>query len=52
LAVYLMSRLIGSFWQADEPFVPVKALRDEFVCPGTHAERPDERAVQCLEAKA
>ena len=41
-----MSRLIGSFAQADESFVPVKAPRDKFVCPGTYAERLDERTVQ------
>lgn len=43
-----MSRLTDSFAQADEPFVPVKAPRDEFVCPGTYAERLDERTVQGL----
>lgn len=43
-----MSRLIGSFAQADEPFVPVKAPRGEFVCPGTYSERLDERTIQGL----
>ena len=34
--------------QADEPSFPVKSLRDEFACPGMHAEWLDEKTVQCL----
>lgn len=37
--------------QADEPSFPVKTLRDEFACPGMHAEWLDEQTVQCLKEK-
>lgn len=30
--------LASSPAQADEPSFPVKTLRDEFACPGMHAE--------------
>ncbi|MDN5504128.1 MAG: hypothetical protein L0H10_09970 [Comamonas sp.] len=46
--VYQMSGPTDSFAQADEPFVAVKAPRDEFARPGTYAERLDERTVQGL----
>lgn len=34
--------------EADEPRTITQSLRDEFVCPGMHAEWQDEKAVQCL----
>lgn len=34
--------------QADEPSFPVKTQRDEFACPGMHAEWLDEKTVHCL----
>ena len=37
--------------QADEPSFPVKTLRDEFACPGMHAEWIDDRTVQCLKER-
>ena len=43
--------LASSPAQADEPSFPVKTLRDEFACPGMHAEWLDEQTVQCLKEK-
>ena len=37
--------------QADEPSFPVKTLRDEFACPGMHAEWLDCQTVHCLKEK-
>ena len=34
--------------QADEPQTIVRNLRDEFACPGMHAEWLDDKTVQCL----
>ena len=34
--------------QADEPKTLTKSVRDEFACPGMHAEWLDEKTVQCL----
>lgn len=34
--------------QAGESRITTQSLRDEFVCPGMHAEWQDEKAVQCL----
>ena len=34
--------------QADEPASITQSLRDEFACPGMHAEWLDEKTVQCL----
>ena len=34
--------------KADEPLSITKTWRDEFVCPGMHAEWLDEKTVQCL----
>ena len=34
--------------QADEPRSITKSLRDEFACPGMHAEWLDAHTVQCL----
>ena len=40
--------LVSTPAQADEPSFPVKTLRDEFACPGMHAEWLDDKTVQCL----
>ena len=37
--------------QADEPTTIVKSMRDEFACPGMHAEWLDAHTVQCLREK-
>ncbi|KOC21166.1 hypothetical protein GL58_10765 [Comamonas testosteroni] len=37
--------------QADESSSPIKTLRDEFACPGMHAEWLDERTVHCLKER-
>ena len=34
--------------QADEPKTLTKSVRDEFACPGMHAEWLDAHTVQCL----
>ena len=34
--------------QADEPTTLTKSVRDEFACPGMHAEWLDAHTVQCL----
>ena len=34
--------------QADEPTTLTKPVRDEFACPGMHAEWLDAHTVQCL----
>ncbi|GAO71635.1 hypothetical protein [Comamonas sp. E6] len=34
--------------QTDEPQTIVRNLRDEFACPGMHAEWLDDKTVQCL----
>ena len=34
--------------QAYEPQTITQSLRDEFACPGMHAEWLDDRTVQCL----
>ena len=43
--------LASSPAQADEPSFPVKTLRDEFACPGMHAEWLDDKTVQCLKER-
>lgn len=37
--------------QADEPKTLTKSVRDEFACPGMHAEWLDAHTVQCLREK-
>ncbi|MEX8192361.1 hypothetical protein [Comamonas guangdongensis] len=37
--------------QADEPTTIAKSQRDEFACPGMHAEWLDAHTVQCLREK-
>ena len=55
--ILVASISMGLLWlastpaQADEPFPPVKSLRDEFACPGMHAEWLDEKTVQCLKER-
>ncbi|MEG0939968.1 MAG: hypothetical protein RSE32_16955 [Comamonas sp.] len=45
---------LGALWlatpsaQADEPKTLTKSVRDEFACPGMHAEWLDAHTVQCL----
>ena len=45
---------LGALWlatpsaQADEPKTLTKSVRDEFACPGMHAEWLDDKTVQCL----
>ena len=49
--------LMGVLWlatpsaQADEPTTLIKSKRDEFACPGMHAEWLDAHTVQCLREK-
>ncbi|MDR3067834.1 MULTISPECIES: hypothetical protein [Comamonas] len=48
---------MGALWlatpsaQADEPTARTRSLRDEFACPGMHAEWLDAHTVQCLREK-
>mgnify|MGYP001552485990 CR=1 FL=1 len=45
---------MGALWlatpsaQANEPVALAKPVRDEFACPGMHAEWLDDKTVQCL----
>jgi len=45
---------IGALWlmapsaQADEPRMFTQTGRDDFACPGMHAEWLDDKTVQCL----
>ena len=47
-ALLLAAWLAAPDAQADEPQTITQRLRDEFACPGMHAEWLDEKAVQCL----
>ena len=47
-ALFLIAWLASPDAQADEPATLTKSLRDEFACPGMHAEWLDEKTVQCL----
>ncbi|WP_407715620.1 hypothetical protein ACJJWD_08375 [Comamonas testosteroni] len=52
VALFMELTCLTSPWaQADEPSFPVKALRNEFVCPGIHAQWMDDRTLQCLKEK-
>ena len=48
---------MGALWlatpsaQADEPTTLTKSVRDDFACPGMHAEWLDAHTVQCLREK-
>lgn len=57
-ALILIAALcIGLAWlavpnaQADEPQTIIQSLRDEFACPGMHAEWLDETTVHCLKER-
>ena len=50
-ALLLVAWLASPFAQADEPRSITKSLRDEFACPGMHAEWLDESTVQCLKER-
>ena len=47
-ALLLVAWLSAPDAQADEPRTFTQSLRDEFVCPGMHAEWLDDKTVQCL----
>ena len=52
--ILIVAICLGLAWlavpdaQADEPQTIAQNLRDEFACPGMHAEWLDEKTVQCL----
>ena len=50
-ALLLAAWLSAPDAQADEPQTIIKSLRDEFACPGMHAEWLDAHTVQCLREK-
>lgn len=47
-ALLLVAWLSAPDAQADEPQSTTRSLRDEFACPGMHAEWLDAKTVQCL----
>nr|WP_182312260.1 hypothetical protein [Comamonas testosteroni] len=47
-ALLLAAWLSAPDAQADEPQTFTQSLRDEFACPGMHAEWLDDKTVQCL----
>ncbi|ACY32288.1 hypothetical protein [Comamonas thiooxydans] len=47
-ALLLAAWLAAPDAQADEPQTITQRLRDEFACPGMHAEWLDDKTVQCL----
>ena len=47
-ALFLIAWLASPDAQADEPATLTKSLRDEFACPGMHAEWLDAKTVECL----
>ena len=51
VALLLLAWLASPDAQADEPATLTKSLRDEFACPGMHAEWLDAHTVQCLKEK-
>lgn len=50
-ALLLAAWLFTPDAQADEPQTITQNLRDEFACPGRHAEWLDEKTVQCLKER-
>ncbi|BDR10705.1 hypothetical protein CTR2_R40430 [Comamonas thiooxydans] len=52
--ILIVALCMGLAWlavpdaQADEPQTIAQNLRDEFACPGMHAEWLDDKTVQCL----
>ena len=55
--IWIVAICLGLAWlavpdaQADEPQTIAQNLRDEFACPGMHAEWLDSKTVQCLKEK-
>ena len=47
-ALLLAAWLAAPDAQADEPRAISQNLRDEFACPGMHAQWLDDKTVQCL----
>jgi len=47
----LLAWLAAPDAQADEPQSITKSLRDEFACPGMHAEWLNDKTVQCLKER-
>lgn len=50
-ALFLIPWLASPDAQADEPATLTKSLRDEFACPGMHAQWLDAKTVECLKEK-
>lgn len=50
-ALLLAAWLCAPDVQADEPQTLAQSLRDEFACPGMHAEWLDATTVQCLKER-
>ncbi len=50
-ALLLAAWLSAPDAQADEPQTITQRLRDEFACPGMHAEWLDDKTVQCLKER-
>ena len=50
-ALLLVAWLTVPDAQADDPQSIAPSLRDEFACPGMHAEWLDDKTVQCLREK-
>jgi len=52
--ILIVAICLGLAWlavpdvQADEPQSITQSLRDEFACPGMHAEWLNDQTVQCL----
>ena len=51
VALFLLAWLASPDAQADEPATFTKSLRDEFACPGMHAQWLDAKTVECLKEK-
>ncbi|WP_304350968.1 hypothetical protein [Comamonas testosteroni] len=55
--ILIVALCLGLAWlavpdaQADEPQTITQNLRDEFACPGMHAEWLDEKTVHCLKER-
>lgn len=55
--ILLVAICLGLAWlavpdaQADESQTITQSLRDEFACPGMHAEWLDDKTVQCLKER-
>lgn len=52
VALFMGLAWLTSPWaQADELSFPAKTMRNEFMCPGIHAQWLDDRTLQCLKEK-